>query len=1070
MPRILERSAKVTRPAATEILHRQRLFQLLDRCLDRPVIWVSGPAGYGKTTLVNSYLKDRGHNCLWFQIDEGDHDPATFFYYLGLAAKNATPRRQRLPFFKPEYLPSLPTFTLRFFEKLYQRLKSPCFLVFDNYHEVSGSAPFHDVMLNGLSHIPAGMTVILISRQEPHANLARLQANRRMHVVGQKNLRLNLEEAAAIARLLSKKTLPKERVRRLHHGVDGWVAGLVLALETGTREEIDFDVVARHGTEEIFNYLAGEVFDKLDSRTRTFLLKTALLPQMTARITDPLTGISRSGRILAGLYKGNHFTERRFRHKPEYQYHPLFKNYLQERAKDTFAPEILSELQHRAAALLEEDGQEEAAIQILQEAGEWQGLFRLVLKVAPRMLAQGRSRRLQDWLELFPGTMVDENPWISYWLGICRLAFDPLYSRQRFQKAFETFKAQGDEAGVFLSWAAYADSIYMALDDFALYDHWILVFEQLLETFDPFTTEPVEARIVAAMLTALTFRQPQHPDINTWVDRATAVLTKTPDVHAQNRILQALIYYKINLGDFNSASQILLMAKPLPVPADVDPLAWITRNIHEATYFACLGMHTTCFEKLDEALNISEKTGVHILDYLLHENRTWWLLNQNDLEAGGASLEILEPFVDSVPLVKQAFYHDLKSQEALCRKNLPEAARHADLALKLNCSAGIFWVTCFNYYKTAQVLTEMGRFSEAAQHLEQAAGMAEQIDSKLIDFYILMSVAHLRLARGEKDAGLSCLREALQLGKAHRFNYVFLDHPAVSAKLCTKALEEGIEVAYAREYIRNNNLIPATPPLHLENWPWPLKVFTLGRFQILKNDRPVRFRRKTQEKPLALLKALIALGGRDVRKEQVADFLWPDTDGDMAHRAFKTTLHRLRKLVGIPEAVVLNGGEITLNPQYFWVDVWALQHLLECAGTAWQKASTAETAAEAAETAQKAIDLYKGRFLNGTDTPWAIALHEQVRNGVIRNIENLGRYWQEAGMVDKAISCYQHGLELDPLAEPLYQQLMRCLGQTGRKTESMSVYERCKTNLADKLSIAPSAETEAIRASLLAGE
>ena len=55
--------------------------------------------------------------------------------------------------------------------------------------------------------------------------------------------------------------------------------------------------------------------------------------------------------------------------------------------------------------------------------------------------------------------------------------------------------------------------------------------------------------------------------------------------------------------------------------------------------------------------------------------------------------------------------------------------------------------------------------------------------------------------------------------------------------------------------------------------PWALKIFTLGRFGLLSDGKPVRFTRKAQEKPLALLKALIALGGREVHEEQIADAL-----------------------------------------------------------------------------------------------------------------------------------------------------------------------------------------------------
>src|SRR5258707_14254910 len=97
--------AKTSRPTlATTTVARRRLFRLLDRARRKPVTWVWGPPGAGKTTLVASYLQARKVRTLWYQLDEGDADVATFFYYLGVAA----PRRRRpLPLLTSQYRPAL---------------------------------------------------------------------------------------------------------------------------------------------------------------------------------------------------------------------------------------------------------------------------------------------------------------------------------------------------------------------------------------------------------------------------------------------------------------------------------------------------------------------------------------------------------------------------------------------------------------------------------------------------------------------------------------------------------------------------------------------------------------------------------------------------------------------------------------------------------------------------------------------------------------------------------------------------------------------------------------------------
>src|SRR5262245_747134 len=88
--------AKITRPALANVYARRRLFRWLDSTRGKhPVIWVWGPPGAGKTTLLASYLEARKLPALWYQIDEGDGDLASFFYYMGLAARESARQGER---------------------------------------------------------------------------------------------------------------------------------------------------------------------------------------------------------------------------------------------------------------------------------------------------------------------------------------------------------------------------------------------------------------------------------------------------------------------------------------------------------------------------------------------------------------------------------------------------------------------------------------------------------------------------------------------------------------------------------------------------------------------------------------------------------------------------------------------------------------------------------------------------------------------------------------------------------------------------------------------------------------
>src|SRR6187402_1627398 len=124
--------AKTTRPRLSAIYQRSRLFEQLEAARNRyTTMLVSGPPGAGKTTLVSSYIELRNLRCLWYQIDSGDEDAATFFHYFSQAARPHMARA--LHPFEPASASDLTPFSRKYFREFFAGLQVPLVLVFDNY-------------------------------------------------------------------------------------------------------------------------------------------------------------------------------------------------------------------------------------------------------------------------------------------------------------------------------------------------------------------------------------------------------------------------------------------------------------------------------------------------------------------------------------------------------------------------------------------------------------------------------------------------------------------------------------------------------------------------------------------------------------------------------------------------------------------------------------------------------------------------------------------------------------------------------------------------------------------------
>jgi DNA-binding SARP family transcriptional activator len=264
-------------------------------------------------------------------------------------------------------------------------------------------------------------------------------------------------------------------------------------------------------------------------------------------------------------------------------------------------------------------------------------------------------------------------------------------------------------------------------------------------------------------------------------------------------------------------------------------------------------------------------------------------------------------------------------------------------------------------------------------------------------------------------------------------------------------LEAEIEVSAAQALVRRCRLVPTDPPLAVQEWPWMIKIYTLGRFSVERDGVPLSFPGKMPRRPLQLLKALIACGGRDVGQAQLIDALWPESEGDAAHRSLATTLYRLRKLLGYDDVIVLRDGRLSLSRYLCWVDVWAFEMLLVGVG---------QTDEIHGERIERGLALYEGPFLVGEQAPWALLPRERLRTRFLSAVAAMGRHWERGQAWERAIVAYQEGLEVDDLSEWLYCQIMRCYQRLGRNGDAVRVYHRCREALETVLGVGPSVEIE----------
>jgi len=222
--------AKLTKPRLHKAVAPARLLTLLDEKREYPTVWIAAPPGAGKTTLAASYVDEAKVPAIWFQIDAGDSDPATFFYYLKQAVEQSSRRKAKpLQLFTPEYLSDIAGFGRRFFRDAFLRLSEDILLVFDNYHEIDPQSPLHAGFAAALAEIPPGANILVLSRADPPSSFAQSTVNQTIAKVTWDDLKITPDEAQDIAE--ARGITDTSIINELQRQTDGWVAGLTLMLE-----------------------------------------------------------------------------------------------------------------------------------------------------------------------------------------------------------------------------------------------------------------------------------------------------------------------------------------------------------------------------------------------------------------------------------------------------------------------------------------------------------------------------------------------------------------------------------------------------------------------------------------------------------------------------------------------------------------------------------------------------------------------------------------------------------------------------------------------------------------------
>jgi LuxR family transcriptional regulator, maltose regulon positive regulatory protein len=419
---ILSTKLYVPKPPPGSIL-RPRLSDKLLTGLTSPGAWalVSGPAGFGKTTLLGEFIDRYNQPVAWLSLDEADNDPNRFWTYFVAACQSVRPGLGNSALAlsqSPQGVPedAIPTVFIN--EMAGQ--EGDLLLVLDDYHLIQNQA-IHSAMAFLLEHAPEPLHLVFSTRIDPPWPLARFRSRGWLAEIRAADLRFTEAEAADFLNQTMSLALSPQDIASLEARTEGWIAGLQLAaLSMRGRNDITGFVKAFTGSHTfVADYLMEEVLQHQPKEMQGFLLQTSILESLSAGLCDCVTGRQDGGLTLAALKRSNLFLLPLDDEGQWFRYHHLFADLLKARLQQITPPAEVLELQRRATRWYEEAGMPVEAVDHAWLTHDHALVIRIIECASLPMIMQASVQTVEAWLSRIPQDLINENARlcvISAWL------------------------------------------------------------------------------------------------------------------------------------------------------------------------------------------------------------------------------------------------------------------------------------------------------------------------------------------------------------------------------------------------------------------------------------------------------------------------------------------------------------------------------------------------------------------------------------------------------------------------------------------------------------------------------
>lgn len=1058
-----------------DLLQRPRLIDFIHEHVDRKLVLISAPVGYGKTSLLVEFAHDVDLPLCWYSLDTSDRDLRVFIEYL-LAAI-----RQRFPGFgrrtldlleSAEHLGSSDALVGVLVNEIYEEIPDYFVIVLDDYNLVNPSEAINYFLDSLLRRLPENCHLIVASRTIPTLTprgLALLTARQEVAGLGARELRFTPQEIQELVLQNYHQALADDVAQELARQSEGWITGILLSTQAAWRDLFAGVTRARGATSVVYEYLANEVFAQQTLEVQRFLLGSSVLDEMSPARCDALLGVDDAAQMLNLLEEGNVFIVRFEKDQVRwYRYHALFQSFLRHKL-ETDNPAQAIAMQRRAAAILEQAGEWDAAFRHHLAADDVEGAIRVALSAGEEMFEAGRLDTLAEWIDRLPPDAVAQVPRLIWYRGrVYQENGNWTRALELYDQARRGFAAQEDHK-------ALAKTLVDRAISLRLLGRAYEAIESCHEALARLATIAERAPLVAAGA---------HRSLGISLCQVGSVTEGTEELRqALDLYHEADSSYGLALthGDLgvaltlsgNLAAAELHFEKALELWLEIGHSGNIANALNSlAVSQQARGEHERALDTLERALAYAQRAGSQRLQAFILAGKGDVYRETDRLhlaaEAYNESWRLAETLSDPSLL---GYLINASAEVHRARGEYPQALALARRAYEQASEQGLIHDAARYEVTLAAIYIDQGNAALAREYLQQVEQTFARAGSKRELALTWLQLARAAHACADAPLALEYVRRMVEITMELGHDHFLIPESARALEMLEAAARAGVGGAFLPDLLQRTRqrMVPAPVFAVMPaagSAPRHLRILGLGDASVFVNDRLVSNADWGTAKARELFFYLLSFPAR--RKGQIGAALWPDLPPARLRSAFHVTLYRLRRALTVNDCVLYDNEQYLFNRQLdYWFDVEEFEMLV-----AQAEQMLAGQPSLAQDALEKATALYKGEFLEGLPFPdeeWCFWRREELDRRYLWALQAMGDLHMAQAGYASALEAYRKLLARDPLREDIHRSVMRCLSSMGDRNAALRHYQTVIAILRNELEVEPLPETSDLYQAIASG-